>query len=132
MMPLLVGRHLLVILKVDGLESVHSDDTILTPGGITLAVGEEGQRVDGTKVTLDAANLLFQHHVEDASIKLARTAVRRCHLRRLLTTTEDHVVQQGRDARRIHRSLRLIRLDNLNCLTINQLHQNQSMRRVRV
>lgn len=70
-------------------------------GAIPPAVWVKGDRVDGAEVTLDAANLVLKHRVEEPNLEpLARG--RRRDFPRILPTSENNLPQrcthQGRQS----------------------------------
>ena len=79
-------------------ESVKPDITVLAAARVSVAVRVEDDRVDGAEVTLDAAELLFEDHVEEASVELPDSRGCCRHVHRLLAASE-HDLQRDMDAR---------------------------------
>ena len=69
-------------------ESVKPDITVLAAARVSVAVRVEDDRVDGAEVTLDAAELLLEDHVEEARVELPDSRGRRRHVHGLLTPAE--------------------------------------------
>ena len=55
-------------LMVGIIKRVDPNVTVLSAAGVALAVGVEGERVDGTEVALHPAKLLLKHQVEESEI----------------------------------------------------------------
>jgi len=72
---------------------VQANVTILTTAGESPSVRRECDRVDGTKVALDATKLLLKYLVVDADFELACARRSRCHLAGVLATTQDNLQQ---------------------------------------
>lgn len=86
--------HPLVVeseVEVGRIEVVQANVAVLAAASVRLAVRVECQRVDGPKVTLDAAELLLKDQVEETSVELADARRRRRHVHRLLATTDHHL-----------------------------------------
>ena len=78
-------------------ESVKPDITVLAAARVSVAVRVEDDRVDGAEVTLDAAELLFEDHVEEASVELPDSRGCCRHVHGLLAASE-HDLQRDMDA----------------------------------
>ena len=87
--------------------------TILSSAGVLLATGVERQRIDGTEMSLDTSNLLFEYQMEEPRLELSAPRVRRCDLHGLLTSTEQDVVLDRGNSGTVHRSVGLVRLQEL-------------------
>ena len=82
------GLELELVLVVRLVKSVKPDITVLAAARVAVAVRVEHDCVDWAEVTLDAAELFLEHHVEEARVELANPRGRSCHVHRLLATAE--------------------------------------------
>mmetsp|Transcript_727 Transcript_727/g.2240 ORF Transcript_727/g.2240 Transcript_727/m.2240 type:complete len:288 (-) Transcript_727:244-1107(-) len=108
--------------EVIGVKMVDPHVAILTSARITPAMRGHLQGVDGSKVALDGAELVLEHHVEEDSVELAHLAACRGDRHGVLATADHHVrcLREGRDVRRIQRAVGLVHLEGLQGLEVEQ------------
>jgi hypothetical protein len=92
LLPQLLPLNLVHEIEVGLVEVVDTDVTILTTGGICGTGGVHVDGVEGTEVTTDTANLVFEDLVVEAGLELTLTSRGGCDIHGSLTTTEDNVV----------------------------------------
>ncbi len=80
----------------------------------------EGHIVDGTEMVANARKLLLEDEMKEAGLELARARVQG-GVDGLLTSAQQDVIVGGRDSRRVHRLLRLVGLELLERLGVEQL-----------
>ena len=76
---------------VRGVEGLQSDVAVLAAGRVVVAVGGEGEGVDGAEVTLDAAELLLEDEVVETRVELADLGRGGCDLHGVLASTQNHL-----------------------------------------
>jgi hypothetical protein len=92
LLPQLLPLNLVHEIEVGLVEVVDTDVTVLTTGGVCGAGGVHVDGVEGTEVTTDTANLVFEDLVVEARLELTLTGRGGCDIHGGLTTTEDNVV----------------------------------------
>ena len=61
-------------IKIRRVELVETNVTIFTTTSVSLAVGMESQRVDGTEMTFNSAKFFFENQVKETGVELADTS----------------------------------------------------------
>lgn len=92
---------------------VDTDITILTTRAVHGAERADCNVVERTEVTSDAANLLLEDFVVEASLELSLTGRGGCDIHGCLTTTENDVVLDRGDCSRVERGIGDVGLEDL-------------------
>lgn len=91
---------------------VDSDVAVLTTGGIARAGWVDSDRVEGTKVALDAADFVLEDLVVEPRFEFTLASMCCCHFRCRLTATQNNVVFLRGDCGRVQRGIGNVGLEN--------------------
>lgn len=91
---------------------MDSDVTVLTTGGIARAGRVDSDRVERTKVALDATDFVFKDLVIEPCFEFTLASMCSCDFRCRLTTTQNNVVFLRSDCGRVQGSVGNVSLEN--------------------
>lgn len=111
-LPQLLSLDLVHEIKVGLVKVVHTNVTVLTTGGICCAVGVDVNRVEGTEVASDTANLVLEHLVVETGLEFTLPGGGGCDIHGGLATTQDHVVLFGSDGGAVQGSIGNVCFEN--------------------
>lgn len=109
-------------------ESVNTNVTVLSAGGVAFTVWVIDNRLNRTEVTLHASKLFLEDKVEEASLEFTSFGCLQRSLHSFLTTTKNDVFQQRRDGCRVDRSLSWEDFQFFKCFQIEELYIDENAR----
>lgn len=107
--------------EVARVEGLHAHEAVLAAAGEALAIGMECQTVDGSEVSFESRELLFVDEMEEAGVEFAGAGRGGRHVHRLLSAAEHDVLKDRTDGRRVHRLLRLVSLQAIERVGVEEL-----------
>lgn len=110
-----------VVIEVRGIEVVYSHVTVFSARTVTAPIGVERHAVNGAEVPFNPSELLFEHQMEKARIKLSNSRTGRGYVHSILTAAHDHMLINGAQSRGVDRPFRLVGLQMHQVLRIEQL-----------
>jgi hypothetical protein len=127
LLPQLLPLNLVHEIEVGLVEVVDTDVTILTTGGICGTGGVHVDGVEGTEVTTDTANLVFEDLVVEAGLELTLTGRGCCDIHSGLTTTQNNVVLLGGNRSRVEGGIGDVGLEDGEVACRNELERTNML-----
>lgn len=118
-----LSLHLVCEIEIPLIKLVHSNVAILASTSIPLSIGVGCDRVEGSEMTSDSTNLLFEDLVVESSLKLSLTSCCGSHIHSCLSTAEDYKVFLGCDGCAVQWCVGHVGLHDFEITRVNELHR---------
>lgn len=127
LLPQLLPLDLVHEIEVGLVKVVDTDVTVLTTGGVCGTGGVHVDGVEGTEVTTDTANLVFEDLVVEAGLELTLTGRGGCDIHGGLTTTQDNVVLLSGNGSRVEGGIGDVGLEDGEVACRNELERKNML-----